>query len=62
MQRIKVDLPQPDGPMRPVIRPGARSRSRPSNTCTLPRFTRSPAIEIAGDEFIMYGITLPSES
>ena len=42
IERMRVVLPQPEGPSRPVIWPRGMSSSSPANTWFLPRRTRSP--------------------
>src|SRR5947209_15179975 len=47
MERMSVDLPQPLGPSRPVIRAASTSRETPSSTVRPPRLTTSWEMEMA---------------
>src|SRR3954471_751037 len=48
IERISVDLPQPEGPRRPVIWPRGTSKARPRRTVRGPRATVRPSAWTAG--------------
>ena len=48
MQRSRVDLPLPEGPMTQTTSPVATERSMPRNTCSLPKCLCRSSTSIIG--------------
>ena len=48
MQRNKVLLPDPDGPIRQVVVPRSMARSMPCSTSSLPKLLETPLTAMAG--------------
>ena len=49
MQRSRVDLPEPEGPMSTVTEPGSTVRSTPRSTCSSSKNLCRPAMQTLVD-------------